>query len=76
MISGFSPTGETGGASSSDEMSSQRVLSGISSAKTAITFSTDIFLSVDVFMEVPEESDEAQRYLGKGTHFSRCAVEH
>ena len=31
-----------------------------------VVFTTDIFFSADVYVEVPQESDEAQRFLGKG----------
>lgn len=36
-------------------------------AKGNVVFSTDIFVSTDVFVEVAEDSDEAQRYFGKGS---------
>ncbi len=36
--------------------------------KAAVVFTTDVFVSMDVFIEVPEDCDEAHRYLGKSTH--------
>ena len=64
---------EESDAASGDDDAATNVAHDDSSrpAKTAVVFTTDIFVSMDVFNEVPEDSDDAQRYLGKG---SCCAL--